>query len=66
MKIKHQVHREAVVLTHPFHCLPLVFLQQDQQRNEELARIMGELEVTDQPRQSASKGDDLLAMMDGL
>ncbi|XP_019285792.1 protein OSCP1 isoform X1 [Panthera pardus] len=39
---------------------------QDQQRNEELARIMGELEVTDQPRQSASKGDDLLAMMDGL
>ncbi|XP_008692613.2 protein OSCP1 isoform X2 [Ursus maritimus] len=39
---------------------------QDQQRNEELARIMGEFEVTDQPRQSASKGDDLLAMMDEL
>ncbi|XP_029805513.1 protein OSCP1 isoform X2 [Suricata suricatta] len=39
---------------------------QDQQRNEELARIMGELEVTDQPRQSASKGEDLLAMMDEL
>jgi len=39
---------------------------QDQQRNEELARIMGEFEVMDQPRQSASKGDDLLAMMDEL
>ncbi|KAI5947067.1 protein OSCP1 isoform X4 [Manis javanica] len=39
---------------------------QDQQRNEALARIMGELEITDQPRQSASKGDDLLAMMDEL
>ncbi|XP_037683633.1 protein OSCP1 isoform X3 [Choloepus didactylus] len=39
---------------------------QDQQRKEELARIMGELEITDQPRQSASKGDDLLAMMDEL
>ncbi|KAM6172821.1 protein OSCP1 isoform 1-T1 [Erethizon dorsatum] len=39
---------------------------QDQQRNEELARIMGELEITEQPRQSTSKGDDLLAMMDEL
>ncbi|XP_010624122.1 protein OSCP1 isoform X2 [Fukomys damarensis] len=39
---------------------------QDQQRNEELARIMGELEVTEQPRQSTTKGDDLLAMMDEL
>lgn len=39
---------------------------QDQQRNEELARIMGEFEITDQPRWSASKGDDLLAMMDEL
>uniref|UniRef100_A0A8C3W7Q6 Organic solute carrier partner 1 n=1 Tax=Catagonus wagneri TaxID=51154 RepID=A0A8C3W7Q6_9CETA len=39
---------------------------QDQQRNEELARIMGEFEITDQPSQSASKGDDLLAMMDEL
>ncbi|XP_039367764.1 protein OSCP1 isoform X1 [Mauremys reevesii] len=39
---------------------------QDQQQNEELARIMGEFEVTDQPRQSTSKGDDLLAMMDEL
>nr|XP_012620655.1 protein OSCP1 isoform X2 [Microcebus murinus] len=39
---------------------------QDQQRNEELARIMGEFEITEQPRSSASKGDDLLAMMDEL
>ncbi|XP_023489155.1 protein OSCP1 isoform X1 [Equus przewalskii] len=39
---------------------------QDQQRSEELARIMGEFEITDAPRQSASKGDDLLAMMDEL
>uniref|UniRef100_A0A452SJ86 Uncharacterized protein n=1 Tax=Ursus americanus TaxID=9643 RepID=A0A452SJ86_URSAM len=39
---------------------------QDQQKNEELARIMGEFEVTDQSRQSTSKGDDLLAMMDEL
>ncbi|XP_054938908.1 protein OSCP1 isoform X2 [Physeter macrocephalus] len=39
---------------------------QDQQTNEELARIMGEFEILDQPRRSASKGDDLLAMMDEL
>ncbi|KAM8790069.1 protein OSCP1 isoform 2-T2 [Rhynchonycteris naso] len=39
---------------------------QDQQRNQELARIMGEFEVMDQPKWSASKGDDLLAMMDEL
>ncbi|XP_008588884.1 PREDICTED: protein OSCP1 isoform X2 [Galeopterus variegatus] len=39
---------------------------QDEQRNEELARIMGEFEILDQPKQSASKGDDLLAMMDEL
>ncbi|KAM7099005.1 protein OSCP1 isoform 1-T1 [Molossus nigricans] len=39
---------------------------QDQQRNQELARIMEEFEVTDQPRWSASKGDGLLAMMDEL
>ncbi|OBS81663.1 hypothetical protein A6R68_20124, partial [Neotoma lepida] len=40
---------------------------EDQQRNEELARIMGEFENTEQleiTEQSASKGDDLLAMMD--
>lgn len=46
--------------------LHLLFLQQDQQRNKELARIMGEFEIMDQPRWSASKGDDLLAMMDEL
>lgn len=46
--------------------LHVSFLQQDPQRNQELARIMGELEVLDQPRWSASKGDDLLAMMDEL
>lgn len=40
--------------------------KQDQERNKELAQIMGEFEVTDQPRQSTSKGDDLLAMMDEL
>ncbi|KAB1268984.1 Protein OSCP1 [Camelus dromedarius] len=39
---------------------------QDQQRNEELAQIMGEFEVMDQPRRITSKGDDLLAMMDEL
>lgn len=52
--------------THPLHCLALSFLHQDQQRHEELARIMGEFEVTEQPRPSTSKGDDLLAMMDEL
>lgn len=46
--------------------LLLLVSLQDQQRNEELARIMGELEITEQPRQSTSKGDDLLAMMDEL
>ncbi|XP_032102856.1 protein OSCP1 isoform X2 [Sapajus apella] len=39
---------------------------QDQQRSEELARIMGEFEITEQPSLSTSKGDDLLAMMDEL
>ncbi|XP_054996270.1 protein OSCP1 isoform X1 [Sorex araneus] len=39
---------------------------QDQQRSQELARIMGAFESTEQQRQSASKGDDLLAMMDEL
>ncbi|KAG3282761.1 protein OSCP1 isoform X2 [Ictidomys tridecemlineatus] len=39
---------------------------QDQQQKEELARIMGEFEIKEQPRQSSSKGDDLLAMMDEL
>ncbi|XP_060062175.1 protein OSCP1-like isoform X2 [Erinaceus europaeus] len=39
---------------------------QDQQRSKELAQIMGEFEITDQPRRSTSKGDALLAMMDEL
>ncbi|XP_049630852.1 protein OSCP1 isoform X2 [Suncus etruscus] len=39
---------------------------QDQQRNQELARIMGAFEPMEQQKQSASKGDDLLAMMDEL
>ncbi|RXM93183.1 Protein OSCP1 [Acipenser ruthenus] len=40
---------------------------QDQQSNEELARIMGEFKEEDSVSQSpCSKGDDLLAMMDGL
>ncbi|KAI4549766.1 hypothetical protein MG293_002096 [Ovis ammon polii] len=39
---------------------------QDQQTNQELERIMGEFEITDQSRRSASKGDDWLAMMDEL
>ncbi|XP_036602791.1 protein OSCP1 [Trichosurus vulpecula] len=39
---------------------------QDQQRNEELTRIMGEFEIHDQPQHNTSKGDDLLAMMDEL
>ncbi|KAM6216608.1 protein OSCP1 isoform 2-T2 [Rhynchocyon petersi] len=39
---------------------------QDQQRREELSRIMGEFAITDQPQWSTNKGDDLLAMMDEL
>ncbi|XP_052493780.1 protein OSCP1 isoform X1 [Budorcas taxicolor] len=39
---------------------------QDRQTNQELERIMGEFEITDQARRSASKGDDWLAMMDEL
>ena len=44
----------------------LSLLSQDQQTNQELVRIMGEFEITDQSRQSSSKGDDWLAMMDEL
>ncbi|XP_077193403.1 protein OSCP1 isoform X1 [Paroedura picta] len=39
---------------------------QDQERNEELSRIMEEFEVAEQPKESTSKGADLLAMMDEL
>ncbi|XP_029928584.1 protein OSCP1 isoform X1 [Myripristis murdjan] len=39
----------------------------DQQANAELAKIMGEFtEAEDQSPHASSKGDDLLAMMDGL
>lgn len=39
----------------------------DQQANAELAKIMGEFtDSGDQSPSSSSKGDDLLAMMDGL
>lgn len=39
----------------------------DQQASAELAKIMGEFtESGDQPTSACSKGDDLLAMMDGL
>lgn len=45
----------------------LSVLSQDQQANAELAKIMGEFtESGDQPSSASSKGDDLLAMMDGL
>ena len=47
------------------HSLPPL-LSQDQQTNQELERIMGEFEITDQSRRSASQGDDWLAMMDEL
>lgn len=40
---------------------------QNQQANAELAKIMGEfMESEDQSPSASSKGDDLLAMMDGL
>lgn len=40
---------------------------QDNQANAELAKIMGEFSESEEPvPSSSSKGDDLLAMMDGL
>ncbi|XP_022430962.1 protein OSCP1 isoform X3 [Delphinapterus leucas] len=60
---------EQAALTRPeelFYEVINIQATQDQQTNEELARIMGEFEILDQPRRSASKGDDLLAMMDEL
>ncbi|XP_044275398.1 protein OSCP1 isoform X3 [Varanus komodoensis] len=60
---------EHAALTHPEE-LPYqvisIHADQDEQRNEELARIMGEFEVPEQPTQTISKGADLLAMMDEL
>lgn len=64
--MNHQLHREAVMPTRFFIPSLLSLLSQDQQTNQELARIMGEFEITDQSRRSTSKGDDLLAMMDEL
>ncbi|KAM6428535.1 protein OSCP1 isoform 2-T2 [Liasis olivaceus] len=43
-----------------------IHADQDQQRNEELDRIMGEFEVSEQHSETTSKGCDLLAMMDKL
>ncbi len=46
---------------------PLTGSFQDKQTNAELAKIMGEFGETGEPApSSSSKGDDLLAMMDGL
>ncbi|XP_069079965.1 protein OSCP1 isoform X1 [Pleurodeles waltl] len=39
---------------------------QDQQRNSELVRIMEEFKSEEQSSQTTNKGEDLLAMMDGL
>lgn len=50
-------------------CLPLAMFHvfQDKQTNAELAKIMGEFGESGDPAPTASnKGDDLLAMMDGL
>lgn len=47
--------------------VPFDFDFQDQQANAELAKIMGEFtDSGNQPTSACSKGDDLLAMMDGL
>ncbi|XP_061452414.1 protein OSCP1 isoform X3 [Rhineura floridana] len=60
---------EHAALAHPEELLYQVIniqADKDPQRNEELARIMGEFEVTEEPKQRISKGADLLAMMDEL
>uniref|UniRef100_A0A8C6VLW5 Organic solute carrier partner 1 n=1 Tax=Naja naja TaxID=35670 RepID=A0A8C6VLW5_NAJNA len=43
-----------------------IHADQDQQRNEELDRIMGEFEMLEQHSETSSKECDLLAMMDKL
>ncbi|XP_028675070.1 protein OSCP1 isoform X2 [Erpetoichthys calabaricus] len=61
--------QEAAVLRPPELSYQVVNIQatQDQQTNDMLARIMGEFKEEGQASQSMlSKGDDLLAMMDGL
>nr|XP_028595039.1 protein OSCP1 isoform X2 [Podarcis muralis] len=60
---------EHAALTRPEELLYQVIKIQadkDPQRNEELARIMGEFEVAEEPKEKISKGADLLAMMDEL
>ncbi|KAJ0066596.1 hypothetical protein NL108_015481 [Boleophthalmus pectinirostris] len=50
-------------------CYGVISIQatKDQQANAELTKIMGEFsETSDQSPSASSKGDDLLAMMDGL
>ncbi|XP_053255111.1 protein OSCP1 isoform X2 [Podarcis raffonei] len=60
---------EHAALTRPEELLYQVIniqADKDPQRNEELARIMGEFEVAEEPKERISKGADLLAMMDEL
>lgn len=60
---------EHAALTQPeesSHQVISIQADQDQQRNEELTRIMGEFDVAEPPSESTSKGNDLLAMMDEL
>ncbi|XP_028595038.2 protein OSCP1 isoform X1 [Podarcis muralis] len=60
---------EHAALTRPEELLYQVIniqADKDPQRNEELARIMGEFEVAEEPKEKISKGADLLAMMDEL
>lgn len=54
--------------TRKFMTLLVIFpVSQDNQANAELAKIMGEFTEAEEPvPSSSSKGDDLLAMMDGL
>lgn len=54
-------------MAHPTLWLVRFIVFQDQQANAELAKIMGEFtESGDQSPSVSNKGDDLLAMMDGL
>lgn len=56
-----------LVMTNPTLRLVDNIVFQDQQASAELAKIMGEFtESRDQSPSASSKGDDLLAMMDGL
>ncbi|XP_032084024.1 protein OSCP1 isoform X1 [Thamnophis elegans] len=60
---------EHAALTHPeelSYQVLNIHADQDQQRNEELDRIMGEFEMSEQHNETNSKECDLLAMMDKL